>query len=97
MTTMPRPVVRSISAGSRPTVSQCSSEDRLLAPDGLDAAADVVRVGVPGDELERDLLAAAADEERQPLLDRRRVVADPVASRSAGRRRVGARRGASRA
>ena len=42
-------------------------EDRLLAPDVLDPAADVVRVGVAGDELERDLLAAAADEQRQPL------------------------------
>ena len=31
---------------------------------------------VAGDQLERDLLAAATDEERQPLLERRRVVAD---------------------
>ena len=50
-------------------------EDRVLALHVLEAAADVVRVAVAGDELERDLLAATADEDRQPLLDRRRVVA----------------------
>ena len=54
-------------------------QDRLLAPDVLDPAADVVGVGVAGHELERHLLAAAADEERQALLDRRRVVADALA------------------
>ena len=79
----PMPVVRSISAGSRPTVSQCWSEDRLLAPHAVDAAADVVGVGVAGHQLERDLLAAATDEQGQPLLDRRRVVADVLRRRSA--------------
>ena len=36
MKTVPIPVVRSISAGSRPTVSQCCEEDLLLAPHVLD-------------------------------------------------------------
>ena len=72
-------------------------QDRLLAPDVLEPAADVVRVAVAGDELERHLLAATTDEERQALLDRRRVVADGLRRVArAGRRRL-ARRGASRA
>ena len=55
MKIVPIPVVRSISAGSRPTVSQCAHEDLVLASDVLDAAADVVHVAVLRDELERDL------------------------------------------
>ena len=50
-------------------------EDRLLALHVLEAAADVVRVSVLRHELEGDLLAAPADEQRQPVLDRRRVIA----------------------
>ena len=72
-------------------------QDRLLAADGLDPAADVVRVGIARHELERDLLAPTADEQRQALLDRRRVVPHATSPSSAGRPPSGARRGASRA
>ena len=72
-------------------------EDRLLALDVLEAVPDVVRVAVAGDQLERHLLATAADEQRQPGLDRSRLVDDVVrAVVRAGGRRV-APRGACRA
>src|SRR6185436_10124712 len=51
-------------------------EDRFLPADGLDAAADVAGVRVPRDQLERDLLTAAADEDRQARLHGRRQVPD---------------------
>ena len=97
ITTTPRPLVRSISGGIPADGLAVAEEDRLLVADPLDPAADVVRVGVSGDQLEGHLLAAAADQERQPVLDRRRVVADGagVVVRAAGA--SAARRGASRA
>ena len=50
-------------------------QDRVLALHVLEAAAHVVGIAVLRDELERDLLAAATDEDRQAFLDRRRIVA----------------------
>src|SRR5262245_18197233 len=52
-----------------PDLAAVLLEDRLLAPHRLDPAADVARVGVARDEPERDLLAAAPDQEREPGLD----------------------------
>ena len=59
--TGPIPVVRSISRSSRPTASQCWRSICFFAPHVLDAAAEVVSVGVARDEPKRDLLAPAAD------------------------------------
>src|SRR5207247_2111233 len=51
------------------------AQDRLLALDRLEPAADVVRIRVAGYEAEGDLLTAATDQERQVSLERRRIVA----------------------
>ena len=72
-------------------------QDRSLRRTLLDPAADVVRVGVSGDQLERDLLAAAADAGSAGGPGRRRQVAyalGRVARSRCGRLR---RRGACRA
>ena len=63
-------------------------EDGFLPLHALQATTDVVGIGVARDQLESDLLAAAADEQRQSFLDRRRVVADLFRriARSGGRR-----------
>src|SRR6478736_6521425 len=51
-------------------------EDLLLASHVVEPAADVVRIGIPGDQLEGHLLAGTTDQERHALLDRRREVPD---------------------
>ena len=88
------PQVRSISPGSRPTSSQWPSRISFLLLVRLGVAEAVPHVGVLGDELERDLLAAAADQDRQ-LAHRRRVelaeaLLDPRQVALSARRRSGA-------
>ena len=73
------------------------AEDLVLVADELEVAAGVPDVGVAGDRGERLLLAVAADQDRQPRLDRRRVVADARPCGSAGRAPSPSRRGACRA
>ena len=78
MTTVPSPDVRSICAGSRPTVSQCWTRIASLRLHVLDPAADVVEVAVARHELERHVDPATADQDGQGRLDGRRIVADLV-------------------
>jgi hypothetical protein len=52
-----------------------AAQDLVLAAHPLDRAPDVPHVGVAGDRPQRLLLAAATDQDRQPLLDGRRIVA----------------------
>ena len=56
------------SAGSRPTVGAVAVQHLDLVADGVEVAGDVAGVGVLGDELERALLAAAADHDRDAVI-----------------------------
>ena len=66
------PQVRSISSGSRPTAAQCSRRMPSFLWKASTSPKRVPHVRVLGDELERDLRAAAADQDRE-LAERRRV------------------------
>src|ERR1035437_3640589 len=56
-------------AGVAPHFVAMAKQDLLLRLDRLEAVAQVVGVPVPGDEPQRDLLAAAADQYRQVRLN----------------------------
>ena len=64
MTTRWISTVRSIVRSSRPRVSQCPTSRGLGIEQALDRVAQVVHVGVLGDELEGHLPTAAADDDR---------------------------------
>ena len=63
---------------SRPTASQCPRRTSILWAISVERAHPVPHVGVAGDRPQGLLLAAAADHDRQVLLDRQRAVAQVV-------------------
>ena len=67
-----------------------AAQDLILALDRLEASPQVVGIRVLRDQLESHLLAAAADQDRESRLERRRVVADVdgVVVRAGGRGRL---------
>ena len=85
MISRPRPSVRSISDSSRPTRSHQRRRTSSLWRTNSMSPPVFHDVGVAGDRGQRLLLAVAADQDRQPWLDRRRVVADAPPRDSAGR------------
>ena len=72
------------------------AKDLVLALDVLEAAAEVARVRVASNDPERLLLTPSANQDRQAILDRRRVIPD-LAEPGNSALRTGARRGACRA
>ena len=70
--------VRSISDSSRPTSLAMPPQDLVLALHAFETATDVAGIGVAGDDPQGLLLAAAADQDRQTRLDRRRQLQDLV-------------------
>ena len=62
-----------ISDGSRSTSAQWRAKHVDLVADRVGLAEQVARVGVARDEPQRPPLARAADEDRDPLLQRPRV------------------------
>ena len=69
------PTVRRIAAGIATDLGALRVEHRALVRERRRVALAVPDVGVAGDDPQRPPLAAAADQERHPRLDGRRIVA----------------------